>query len=110
MTYDFTPSHDRHFDPLHPKHVAALQRALDESLQLKFVTTGNWTCKHNTYEVTLLRCSCPGYGYTGYCKHLALARVLAMIEGLISPCPTCDKLLIVYPPMSADEWYNLHGG
>ena len=108
MQVDFTYKRDRHFDPNHSKHVAALQRAYKEQIQLKEVTTGHWKCK-TVYDVTLLECSCPGYSYTGYCKHLALARTFGQIQGLITQCPTCDKLLIVYPLMTADEWATLHG-
>lgn len=109
---DFSPHRDRHFNPMHPKHQEAVQRALRDHVQLKQGVGPIWTCMgrsfNEPYQVTLFDCTCPGYAYTHYCKHLALARELAVHLGYISKCPGCDLYLVVNPPMTADEWAGLH--
>lgn len=102
---------NRHID--FESELPHLERALDQGITVKptnkvgvyEVTSSN---SDNIYIVANNSCTCTGYWRWHYCKHIALVHYVQRQQGKIIVCEVCGRFLLVEPPMTADEYYNLH--
>ena len=101
-----------------PRHIdfdselTSLERAINQGIKAERQDDGTYLVLSSngvdSYHISHNMCTCTGYWRWHYCKHIALVHVLQKEAGDIVLCPICGKHLLIHPPMSADEWSNLH--
>lgn len=101
---------NRHLDL--DNELDSLERALKQGIIATKQPDGSYIVTSSngvdTYRVSDNMCVCTGFWRWHYCKHLALVHELQRKAGDIIKCEVCGRWLLINPPMTADEWGNLH--
>lgn len=89
-----------------------LERAYNQNIQATRNADGSYSVLSSNgvdvYKVSHNMCTCTGYWRHHHCKHIALVHQLQLKCGDIIICQVCGKFLLVYPPLTADQWEQLH--